>query len=292
MRTAFFLDHGEVLARPVLIALPGAFMPSSLQSLVAAPRSGRRRPLLIEHDDYAVAVVRQGAALSWTDLAALSGHVGQVHGLLDPDAVWLDVEALYLAHLAAEPGLVAELGARSRTGYALRTLLADAAGVERVVLTLRTLADVTRRPVVLDLPSPARWLGRAHAIAGTPVETVDVDRADTASMYLAEWLGKLGGLPVALVLLDSRPAEGDPAVGTPEQLEAYTSVTNVAGHFEWTVGLRGPDGVQLAPGEPAVSVLPEAFWAGDGVCDGEVLLGTIPATASPERVLEQLARLR
>lgn len=276
-------------------------MPSSLQSLVTAPRSGRSRPLLVEHDAYGGAVVRQGGAIPWTDLAALSGYVGQVQSLLDPDAVWLDVEALYAAHLAAEPGLLGELGARSRPGYALRTLLGDPSAADRVATTVRTLADLTRRPVLLDVPSPARWLGRVHAAAGTPVDAVDADRADTASMYLAQWLGKLGGLPVALVLLDARAAAGDLAVVTAETLPDYSSIANVVGHFEWGLALRGAGGVEVPAGQATVTEIPGTFWAGTDLNDNGdveaadptagVLLTTIPAEAPPERVLERLARL-
>lgn len=268
-------------------------MPSSLKALVAAPPTGRARPLLVDADAYAAAVIRQGAPIPWTDIAALAGHAGQVHSLLDPDALWVDVEAVYAAYVAAESELVAALGARSRTGYPLRTLLGDDSLVGKFVTTVRTLADATRRRIVLDVPSPARWLGRAHALAGKPLAEVSDDHADSASMYVAEWLGKLGTLPVALVLLDARAAEGDATVGTPERVAAYTSLANVAGHFEWTLALRADDAVEVATGDPSVALVPEEYWsAGAGLPEADVLLATIPATASPERVLEQRARVR
>ncbi|WP_416985223.1 hypothetical protein [Streptomyces sp. T028] len=268
-------------------------MPSSLHSLAADPPSGNARPLLVESDAYAAAVIRQGAPIPWTDLAALAGHVGQVHSLLDPDALWVDVEALYGAHLAVEPDLVTEMGARSRTGHALRTLLGADSGVDRVLTTVGTLAEATKRRVVLDVPSPARWLARTHALAGRPLDGVDEDQADSASMYLAEWLGKLGTLPVALVLLDARAAEGDAEVVALETLSACSSLTNVAGHFEWTLALRDEDTVEVPAGEPGIGLVPGDHWTGGaGVPAADVLLAGIPPTASPERVLDQRARLR
>ncbi|TVT51595.1 hypothetical protein FNH05_14565 [Amycolatopsis rhizosphaerae] len=268
-------------------------MPSSLQSLVAATPSGRARPLLVDSDAYAVTVLRQGAPVPWTDLAALAGHAAQVHALLDPDALWVDIEALYGAHLGAEPDLLAAMGARSRTGYALRTLLGAESGVDSVLTTVRTLAEATRRQVVLDVPSPARWLARAHALAGTPLAEVGEDHADSASMYLAEWLGRLGTLPVALVLLDARAAEGDARVVDREALSAYSSLANVAGHFEWTLALRAGDGVEAPRGEPGIALVPEEHWLGHAdLPEADVLLASIPPSASPERVLEQHARLR
>ncbi|WNI21411.1 hypothetical protein [Streptomyces sp. ITFR-16] len=268
-------------------------MPSSLRSLASAPPSGAARPLLVDPDAYATAVLRQGAPIPWGDLAALTGHAGQVHSLLDPDAVWVDVEALLRARLATEPAAVAAMRERSRTGYALRSLLGDKSGADLVRTAVRTLSDATRRPAVLAVPSPARWLGRAHALAGTPLTDVDEDHADSASMYIAEWLGKLGSLPVALVLLDATAAGDDPATTVTETLGAYTSLTNVVSHFEWAIALRDGDAVDVPAGEPEIAVVPTAYWTKDTEPPAaDVLLTAIPPTATPEDVLDRRARLR
>lgn len=268
-------------------------MTSSLESLVTTAPSGRTRPVLLDHDGYATAVIRQGAPIPWTDLASLTGHVGQVHALLDPDATWIDVGALYDAHLAGNPGLAAAMGARSRTGFPLRALLGDEDGVARVVRTGGTLADTTRRPLVLALPSPARWLARAHVAAGRKLDSVDDVAADIASMYLAEWLGGLGALPVALVLLDARAAAGDSPVETAESPGAYSAVVNVAEHFGWTVAMRHDERIEVRDGVPDVGLVPEAFWFdGAALPDGAALLAAIPASAPPERVLDRLALTR
>lgn len=268
-------------------------MPSSLQSLVGAAPSGRSRPLLLDHSAYGTAVLRQGRPVPWTDLAELTGYFGQLNGLLDPDTTWVDVAALYDAHLAAREDLVAAMGSRTRTGYAMRTLLADDDGVDLVLRTAATLSDASRRPLVLAVPSPARWLAQAHRVAGTPLDEVDEDGADKASMYLAEWLGRLGSLPVALLLLDARYDDDKTPVAVEEDLTAYTSITNVADHFGWSVALRREEGVVTGEDEVSVGVVPEAFWLdGQDAPEGSALVATIPAAASPERVLEQAAKLR
>lgn len=267
-------------------------MTSSLQSLIAERPSGRRRPLLIDHDAYATAVLRQGTAVPWTDAPALVSHLAQVTGLLDPDAVWVDIAALYRARCAEQPELVAAMGARSRPGVALRTLLGDQPGTGLLVDTLRTIAATSHRPLVLALPSPARWLLWAHQVAGTPLERVDEERADAASVYLAEWLGHLGELPVALVVLDARAEDDVSGAVEPESLAAYASVTNVAGHFGWSIALRTDRGLELAETEARVAVLTEAFWTGaDEVPEADALVAPIPASAVPEQVLDRLARL-
>lgn len=268
-------------------------MSSSLSSLIAAVPSGRPRPLLLDHREYATAVIRQGEPIPWADLASLTGHVQQVHSLLEPDVTWIDVGALYAAHLSNDPGLLEAMGARTRTGYPLRTLLSDASGIERVVRTAVTLADATRRPLVLAVPSPAAWLVLAHALTGLPIDTVDDIAADTASMYIAEWLGKLGELPVALVVLDVRVSAIGTAAIEAEQLASYSAITNVAAHFGWTVALRRQEGVEGEGDVGGIGLVPEDFWLdGAKLPDGAALLATIPAAAEPERVLDQLAGLR
>ncbi|MFG2040510.1 hypothetical protein [Dactylosporangium sp. NPDC048998] len=267
---------------------------SSLTALLDAAPGGRA--VVIDHDAYAKAVLRQGGEIPWGDLAALTGHVARVHALLDPDAVFVDAETFYDAHLGATPDLVRAMGRRSRPGYALRTLLGDEAAAGRLVSTVRTLADSTRRRVVLSVPSPARWLMRAHDRAGERLAEVGADHADSASMYLAEWLGRLGSLPLGLVLLDARARRGDSATPeSPERLADYSSLTNVAGHFGWTPAVRCDASVEVAGDVARAAVLPEAFWHGEHETprDGaRLVLTTIPADAQPEMVLMRRALLK
>ncbi|WP_168581873.1 hypothetical protein [Gephyromycinifex aptenodytis] len=266
-------------------------MSTALHTLCSAPPSGRSRPLLIDSDDYARQVIRQGSPVPWLDLAALTSHVGQVQALLRSDAVWVNIGALYRAHLAAEPGLVKEMGVKSRAGFALRTLLGHDATTASVVHTLSTLASATRLPLVLDLPSPARWLAAAHATAGTALEEVSEDHADSASMYIAQWLGTLGAIPVALVHLDATEQEGEAATAA-ESLSTYTSVSNITDHFEWALALRRGTEVHSALSDVSIGVLGREYWSGPAaIPSDDVLLTQLPAQATPEVVLAQLAAL-
>ncbi len=267
-------------------------MPSSLLTLVATPPSGRTRPVLIDADRYAAKVVLQGAPIPWTDIAALTNHVSMVTSLLGPDAVWVDAAAFYTAYVAASPGLADAMGARSRTGFPMRTMLGDDDALESFSTTVRTIADATGRRVVLRAPSPARWLCRTQTVVGKPIDDVDDDQADGASMYLAEWLGRLGSVPVAVMLLDGRPADGDPVVSITEGLTSYSALVNVASHFGWTLGIRDDATVEVGPGEPSVGILPEAFWTtGAEVPECDVIVTTIPPSATPEDVLDRLVGL-
>lgn len=257
-----------------------------LESLIDTGPAGRSRPLLIDDTDYSVAVIRQGADIPWTDTASAIAHFGQVRGLLNPDALWVDVARLYTSYLDTRPELLDAMGSRSRTGYPLRTLLGDEQMLSATVEVLGTIAGSAHRPLILRLPSPAVWLAKAHAAVGNPLDSVDADGADSASMYIAEWLGRLGALPVALVLLDARGGQ------LAEDLADYRAIANVLAHFGWSLGIWAADGIRTAGDGPAIGVLDAQFWiSGAEVPDAEVLVTTIPSTASPERVLDQLLQL-
>lgn len=116
--------------------------------------SGRAVPLILDHADYGSAVLLQGAPIPWTDLPALVGYLRQVQALLDPDALYLDAGALLSPARRACQGLIGEMAARSRTGYALRTLLASPELLDFASVTIRTAADAVRREVTLAVPSP------------------------------------------------------------------------------------------------------------------------------------------
>lgn len=259
-----------------------------LKTLVAEPPSGRRRPVLIDAADYATTVIRQGVPIPWTDTAALAAHFGQVRGLLDPDAQWIDIRRMLEAHCAERPERVTAMAARSRTGYPLRTVLGDDTLASAIIESLGTVAATSGRPLVLHLPSPACWLAWAHRLAGNPLDGVDADRADSASMYVAEWLGRLGNLPLALLLFDARPMEPVAA----EQLSSYTALANVAAHFDWSLAMWQSDGIAGPVGAPSFGVVPEAFWTtGATAPEADVLVATVPSSGTPETVLEQLATL-
>ncbi|WNG83419.1 hypothetical protein C6A86_007090 [Mycobacterium sp. ITM-2016-00316] len=260
----------------------------SAKSLAVATPSGRGRALLIDDADYSTAVIRQGSPIPWTDTTLATAHFDRVRALLDPDALWVDIRRLFVAHTDARTDLVTAMGARTRVGYPLRTLLTDADVLAASQEMLETVAKTARRQLLLHIPSPASWLSTAHEIAGNPLAEVDADRADSASMYIAEWLGQLGSLPVALILLDAR--------NTPlaETLADYTAVTNVSSHFDWTPAMWNDDGIDTADGHPSIGLIGAEFWTGAAdatVPDADVLVTSIPASASPERVLDQLAKL-
>jgi hypothetical protein len=218
--------------------------------------------------------------------------MGQAQGLLRPDSTLLDLGAFYEHALGRSATLVAALSARSRTGFALKTLLAD----DRTACAALELADVvsqtSRAPLMVQIPSPLWWLARMHELsgAGTAAE-LDADHAENAAMYVADWLRRLSDLPVHTLLLDERwvGPGGLPAL----DLAAYTPVTNVGDHYRWTVARRSAETLDVLGSTVRGTVVPADFWYydGDPGTSGDFLLADIPADALPELVLSQLAKL-
>ena len=268
-------------------------VPTDFASIVRAPSSGRTTAVLLDHWQYAQAVLLRGQPIPWTDAVQYAQFLKQAQGLLRPDSTLLDLGVWYAQALAADPVLQSAMAARSRRGFALKTLLADetlsAAAVELATVVSRTSAA----PLVVQIPAPMVWLAQTHLQAGAgTVADLAAGAAENAAMYLADWLRRLSTLPVSLLLLDERwPG---PGVLPPVEPVAYTPIANVTAHYRWTFGRRMPDGIDVLGSALTGAVVPPSFWLDDhpqGPPSGDFLLAEIPAAAVPETVLARLAQL-
>ena len=268
-------------------------MPTKFDDVLSSPPSGRAVPLILDHASFGSARLLHGAAVPWSEPVECQSYFGQAQGLLRPDVTLVDIGAAYTHHLARRPALVEAMGARSRVGYALKTMLADDELANAVAGVVRVLAETSRLPLVLQLPAPLRWLLLASTAAGHgDPATLGVDDGESAAMYLADWLRRVDSLPVALLLLDGRRHD-DSALAdvVADNLDAYTPLINVAHHYRWGLALRTDDQLQLHGSQATGVVLPRSFWVDQQAPRGSLLLGEVPADAEPERVLERLASL-
>lgn len=187
-----------------------------------------------------------GAAVPWAEPAAAAAYLLRLDELLDtglvalPLADWLD----------AWPAPAPE---RPRPAAALKAALAADAPLEALTAIIDAVGD--RRPVGLEIPSPAAWAARV----GTDEPTDEV--GERAATYVASFLRRLGERPVSALLV------GDEA-GVP--VEVLAPIVRVAEHYRWLVGVHGDAG-------------PAHFT---------VTHVRIPADAAPELVLEQMSALR
>jgi hypothetical protein len=280
---------------------------SRLLASLAAPPSGRERAIWFDAADYGRAKLLADAAVPWDSPAELASFVAKLQGMFRSDAILADVGEVFAQRAAGDPQLRAAMAARTRPGYALRMLLADeqARGVaaEAVQALAATAGGV---PLVLAVPTPARWLSAAAGQAGSDPGPVDSGRAETAAMYVADMLRTFGSLGVDGLLLDEGSAQGTGLIHP----EAYRSVLNVADHYGWPVLIRadaaapwphgsipgvtawlGPAAADVTSGRWGV-VAGAGFWDGDSPApDAEFVLVPVPAQADPETVMKRVRAL-
>ncbi|TFD08483.1 hypothetical protein E3T35_17625 [Cryobacterium sp. TMT1-2-2] len=264
-------------------------MTISLDEFLAAPASGRRRAVALDSHDYAQSVFLQGKPVPWQEPMAFANFFGQVQGVLKSDLALLSLDRFYEQRVAADPKLQAAMGAKSRTGFALRALLNDAETTAFVVELATVFSQTQRVPVVLQIPSPMQWLARTHPFSGSDdVSGLDADNAENASMYVADWLRGFAALPLMAVLLDDR----GPAL-EPVPLSTYSPITNVTDHYRWALGQRHDDRVELHGSPLTGAVIGADFWSSDAgtLPDGDFLVGEVPQHAVPERVLSRITAL-
>jgi hypothetical protein len=266
---------------------------ATLANVVASPPSGRAKAVVFDHHEYAASVILRGHAVPWDNATAYAAFFAQAQGLLRPDVALLDLKRLYDHLTAGNTGLETAMAARSRTGYALRTLLGDH-DVNKAVLEFATVfAKTARQPVVLRIPSPMEWLIGTHHFSGSDdTSDLDADNAENASMYVSDWLRAFAALPIAGLLLDNRTPAG-PSRNVSVPLEAYTPIANLAGNYRWTLGQLDDGQARLQADTAVGGYIPASFWLDTEVelPAGDFYLAEIPSAARPEDVLLRLEAL-
>jgi hypothetical protein len=276
-------------------------MAAFLDLLSSAPR-----PILwLESTAYAGRLLANGA-IPWLDTGGFVAWQRKAQGLLKSDVTTLPVTEVCAAWIAAHPDLATAMAAKRRAVFPLKTLLGDESLREHLVDLAKGLrASFAQTPLALVLPSPRRWVALAYAQAWTDAN-VDVgeDEADSASVYIADFLRAFGDCRIDSLLLEESSSSG--LVDT----SSYQTVFNLAAHYRWDVGLRVVSSAGETTTAPGVSYLiaprvlgavrtglalaPE-FWSGAPAPPnphGGFRYVEVPAGAQPETVLDRLATLR
>jgi hypothetical protein len=292
---------------------------SRLLASLDAPPSGRFRPVWFDAVAYGRARLLGGGDLPWQAPAELTSFFGKTQAMFGSDAVLADVADVFAQRATADQALRAAMAARSRPGYALRTLLGDERARADAADAVGALAATKGAvPLVLTVPAPGRWLAAAAAQAHPGAAPPEAGQAEAAAMYSADFLRTFGDAGVDGLLLD----EGPVPAGQLTDPEAYRPVLNVAEHYGWPVLIRteaaaawphGPvPGVALwigssesapapapaaaaagsgAPGRWGIVAGPD-FWAdADPPADADLVLAQIPAQADPEAVMKRVRAL-
>src|SRR5216683_891409 len=167
---------------------------SRLLTSLDAPPSGRARPVWFDAAAYGRARLLGGGDVPWPSPAELSSFFAKIGGMFHSDAILAD---LFAQRTTADQQLRAAMVARSRPGYALRTLLGDEQARGTAVEAVRVLAATSGPvPLVLTVPTPGRWLVAAAQQAGSDPGPPDVAQAETAAIYSADFLRTFAGTGV------------------------------------------------------------------------------------------------
>ena len=280
---------------------------SRLPASLDAPPSGRGRPTWFDAAAYGRARLLGGGDVPWTSPAELSSFFAKIGGMFRSDAILVDLADLLAQRTAADQQLRAKMAARSRPGYALRTLLSDEQARGTAAEAVRVLAATSGAvPLVLTVPTPGRWLVAAAQQAGSDPEPPDAAQAETAAIYSADFLRMFADSGVDGLLLD----EGRVPAGELIHPEAYRPVLNVAHYYEWPILIQTdaaapwPHGPvpdialwlgSAAPSQPAGrwGVVADAdFWEGaDASAEADLVLAAVPAEADPEAVMKRVRAL-
>lgn len=154
-------------------------MTTSLLTAIASPPSGRATALLLDHHAYAQSVFLRNRPAPWDDPTSYARFFNQAQGLLKPDLAILDLNHFYTHHLEQNPALRDSMSQKKRTGYALRTMLADKGLTRSVIDLAQTLTAMASGPVVLQIPSPMQWLRATHHYSGSSdIDSLDADDGD------------------------------------------------------------------------------------------------------------------
>ena len=274
------------------------------------PPSGRATPIWIDSLAYSREKLLNGAPVPWASPGELSAFFAKAQGMFRSDAMLVDLADLYAEYVKQDDALVAAMVARPRPGFALRTLLADDGARAVAANAMNAIgAGDSSTPVVLSVPSPARWLAIAvHEAADVPGGSPEPRHVDAAAMYVADLLRIFATSRVDGLLLD----EGSTSEAALAHVESYRPVLNVAAHYEWPVWIRtdnapcwpqgeidgvtgwlgdrepaeavGPWGIVLAadPGHPAEPV---------PATGGGAVLAIVPAGADPDAAMRWVREL-
>jgi hypothetical protein len=271
-------------------------------------RPGRGSVIWLDSHEYAGRLLAGGAP-PWLDVAAFVAWQRKLQGLLKSSVASLPVAQVVAAWLESHPDLRDAMGAKPRSVYPLRVLLADEGLRDHLGEMAVAIRAGVSGALALALPSPRAWVALAYRQGRGEAVTVGADEADSGSVYIADFVRAFGHVGLDAVLLQEA-ADNQPA--SIDDLLAYQALYNVAVNYKWDVGLRLAEPALLpgdAPPELAFAVaarrvfhglphgiaLAHDFWDG---CEVPAVFGAdfhfaeLPSDANPENVLDRLASLQ
>lgn len=202
--------------------------------------------LWVDYLDYAGHLLARGQ-IPWLDQASFAAFHAKAQGLFRSGVISLPVSPIVGACIEANPDLLHEMRSKTRLMWPLRRLLDDTGLRAAIVSLLEPLrAANASLPLVLMLPSPARWTSLAWELAhGSPPETeIGIDETGNAAVYISDFLRALSGTQIDAVVL--KESAGRAAMD--DHASAYEPIVNKARHYRWELGVIDTSLVTRIPG--------------------------------------------
>lgn len=260
--------------------------------------------LILDAASYAQRVLLQNRDVPWHDATAYANHLGQLQALLKPAVALVALDRMLQHEIESNEQCRLAMAARSRTGFAAKTLLADEGVRQRAQDLIAAVVKTQREPVVLHLMSPLALLTLTdRAVDPASTAAFDAEDAEGTAIYVADWLRSFAEFDIAGVVFDERgdgggvasSAAGPAGAFAGALAESYQPIVNVAEHYGWTLGFRGVDEVRFTSPDAVIPVLEPGALLESAPADlppGGLLFAEIPEDAVPERVLVCLEGLR
>src|SRR5271163_4154285 len=205
-------------------------------------RPGRSVVIWLDSHNYAGRLLAGGTP-PWLDVAAFVAWQRKAKGLLKSNVASLPVAAVVADWLETHPDLRDAMGAKTRAVYPLKVLLADEALRAHLVEMASGMRSGVGGLLALVMPSPRAGVALAYRQGRGETVEVGEDEADSASVYMADFLRAFGEVGLDALLL-REASENPPAAA--ESLLAYQAVYNVAVNYKWDVSLRVPKSATLS----------------------------------------------
>ena len=143
--------------------------------LLKRPR--RESVIWLDSHNYAGRLLAGGAP-PWLEVAAFVAWQRKTQGLLKSSVASLPLAPVVAAWLAARPELRVAMGAKTRSVYPLKVLLADEPLREHLVEMASGMRSAVGGVLALALPSPRAWVALAYRQGHTETVEVSEDEAD------------------------------------------------------------------------------------------------------------------
>ena len=175
--------------------------------------------------------------LSWGNGSDFDGFIRKSDALLNPGVNCLPLADFLEWVLEAMPNLKTKMAEKSRTGYALKTLLRNDELRKVLLQALRIAGDaLPNKPLVLAVPAPRTLMIWAYRRAhGKTPETMGIDQSDSAAVYLSDFVSCLGQTDLSAIVVDEKNWDQE---GWREESTIYPPLRNVTGYQQWSLGRK------------------------------------------------------